>query len=68
MPKKEIIRGECYGGACDGKEFDHTADMKRVKLQCSKKHWHVYVYHADMSAVRDRPMFVHESIEAWKVA
>lgn len=64
-PKKP--RGECYGGACDGKEFDFAEGMKRVKLMCSQKRAHIYVHHPVMSEERGKPMFLFEGIEAWKV-
>ena len=66
-PKPEKIEGECYGGSCDGKTFLHTADMKRVKMADSDKRMQVYCYHAGKSAERGKPVFVHESIEGWKV-
>lgn len=63
----EKLEGECYGGSCDGKRFLHTADMKRVKLKDSDGKYQIYVWHADLSAERGKPVFVHESIEGWKV-
>jgi len=66
-PKPEKIEGECYGGSCDGKTFLHTVEMKRVKMADAAKKIQIYVHHADKSAERGKPVFVHESIEGWKV-
>lgn len=63
----EKLEGECYGGSCDGKRFLHTADMKRVKLMDSEKKYQVYAWHEGKSAERGKPMFVHVSIDGWKV-
>lgn len=64
--KQSHLEGTCYGGPHDGKRFLHTADMRRVKLLDGKKA-HIYAHCETLSAEQGRPVFVHESIEPWKL-
>ncbi len=55
--KPEHLRGHALRGPCDGKEFLHTADMRKVKIHDETKKPHIYIYHEDLS---------QEKEEAWK--
>jgi len=61
--------GTCYDGPCDGQEFQHTADMKRVRIRDRNKPpgMHIYEHHEGLSAQFGKPYFLWEKTEKWKV-
>ena len=65
----EIVMGECYGGPCDGQEFQHTADMQRVRIRDRGKPagLHIYEHHEELSTKRGKPMFLWEKTDKWRV-
>jgi hypothetical protein len=70
--KKEplpILMGTCYMGPCCGQEFQHQADMKRVKVRDRDKPpgQHVYEWHEGLSGEQGKPVFLWEKAEGWRV-
>lgn len=64
--KPEQLKGYAFTGPCDGKEFLHTADMRRVKINDDAKKPHIYAYHKTLSEEQRRRVYLWEHTEAWR--
>jgi hypothetical protein len=64
--KPDHLRGYAHRGPCDGKEFMHTADMRRVRIHDEAKKTHIYVFHEGLSEEQNRRVYLWEKEEAWK--
>ena len=64
--KPEKLRGFALRGPCDGKEFLHTADMRKVRIHDEAKKTHIYVFHEGLTQEQGRRVYLWEREEAWK--
>lgn len=62
------LKGQCFHGPCDGLEFMHTEDMKRVKVKGPDKAMHLYVFHENLTKERGVRTYLWEGMQdqAWK--
>ena len=67
--QEESRLGHCYGGPCDGQEFQHLPSMTRVKIRDRGKPpgQHIYVWNEGLSQQQGKRVYLWEKMEAWKV-
>jgi hypothetical protein len=60
------VRGYALTGPCDGKEFMHTEEMRKVKIHDEGKKPHVYIFNEGLTKEQGRRVYLWEHTEAWK--
>lgn len=63
LQPKPLLIGRLREGPRDGQSFQHTEDMRQVKLpKLAEKGWVVYAWDAEMSAEEGERIYVYAGV------